>query len=91
MLNSYGFGGYLVYSGRTVFIDGRADVYERAGVLSDYMHISLLKPGALAVLNGYGVRSCLLARDEPLTVVLAASQDWTRVYRDDVSEVFVRR
>jgi hypothetical protein len=91
MLNSYGYGGYLVYSGRAVFIDGRADVYERGGVLSDYMHISLLKPGALAVLNGYGVRSCILARGEPLIVVLSASQEWTRVYSDDVSEVFVRR
>ena len=91
MLNTYGFGGYLVYSGQAVFIDGRADVYERGGVLSDYMHITLLKPGALAVLSGYGVRSCILARGEPLTVVLSASPDWTRLYRDDVSEVFVRR
>jgi len=91
MFNTYGAGGYLVYSGQRVFLDGRGDVFERGGVLSDYMHITLLKPGALTVLNNYGVRSCMLARGEPLAIALTASQDWTRVYEDDVSEVFVRR
>ncbi len=49
-----------------VFIDGRGDVYERGGVLEDYLHISWLQPGALAILEQYGVRSCLVKRAEPL-------------------------
>ncbi len=63
MLNSYGFGGYLEWSsgGRhKVFIDGRGELYEMSGVFADYMHISLLKPGALSVLGGYRVQACLL-------------------------------
>ena len=91
MFDSYGFGGYLVYSGQKVFIDGRADVYERGGVLSDYQHITHAKPGALAVLQSYGVRSCLVEPDETLTTLLAASPEWHRVFADNVSAVYVRQ
>jgi hypothetical protein len=93
MYNNYGFGGYLVWSRgpeHKVFIDGRGDVYERGGVLRDYMHISYLEPGALTVLQNYGIQSCLLQRDESLSVALYASPDWRRVYVDDVSALFVR-
>jgi hypothetical protein len=93
MFNSYGFGGYLVWSRGPeykVFIDGRGDVYERGGVLSDYMHISYLEPGALAVLQGYGVRSCLLEPGAPLATVLSTLPEWKRVYVDGVSTLFVR-
>jgi hypothetical protein len=92
MLNSYGFGGYLEWSrGREqVFIDGRGELYELGGVFADYMHISLLKPGALAVLQSYQVDSCLLDRDQPLAVFLAAVPGWKTVYADKVSVVMVR-
>jgi hypothetical protein len=89
--NTYGFGGYLVLAGQKTFIDGRADVFERGGVFGDYLHISLMKPGAPRVLQGYGVRSCLLESGEPLTVLLAAMPEWKRVYVDSTSEVFVRQ
>lgn len=94
MFNNYGFGGYLVYSRgpeHKVFIDGRGDVYERGGLLADYLHISRLRPGALRVLAGYDIRSCLLQRDEPLANVLSDSPDWQRTYSDDTSVLFVRR
>jgi hypothetical protein len=94
MFNNYGFGGYLVWSRgpeHKVFVDGRGDVYERGGVFSDYLHISRLEPGALAVLQGYGVESCLLQRDEPLSTVLSLSPDWQRIYVDNVSAIFVRK
>jgi hypothetical protein len=89
MFDTYGFGGYLVYTGQKVFIDGRGDVYERGGVLSDYARITNIKPGALAILQSYGIRSCLLGPDEPLATLLAASPDWRRVYVDSVSVVYV--
>src|SRR5207248_467711 len=43
MYNDYGLGGYLIWSlgkEHPVFIDGRADVYEDAGVYSDYFRIT---------------------------------------------------
>jgi hypothetical protein len=93
MYDTYGFGGYLVWSRgpeHKVFIDGRGDVYERGGVLGDYLHISRIKPGALSVLDGYGIQSCLIERDEPLATLLSASPNWHRTYVDGLSAIFVR-
>ena len=61
--NNYGFGGYLVWSltpAHRVFIDGRSDLYEPVGVLADYLRVSEIKTGGLAVLDEYGINSCLL-------------------------------
>jgi hypothetical protein len=91
MFNSYGFGGYLVWANQKVFVDGRADPYERGGSLADYFHITQLKPGALGVLQHYDIQSCLLGRDEPLVTLLAALPEWQRVYGDNLSVLFVRR
>jgi hypothetical protein len=91
MLNSYGFGGYMVFSGYQTFIDGRSELFEQTGVLDDYMHITLMRPGALQVLNGYQVRSCLMQREEPFSTVLSALTDWQKVYSDNVSVLYVRR
>jgi len=93
MYNNYGFGGYLVWSRgpeHKVFIDGRGDVYERGGLLSDYHHISVLQPGTLVLLDSYRVQSCLIERDEALATTLAANPGWRRIYADDVSALFVR-
>jgi hypothetical protein len=91
MFDSYGFGGYLVWSGQRVFIDGRSELYEDGGVLSDYFQLTLLKPGGLDILRRYQIESCLLKPDEPLAVVLAALPDWQKVYSDTTSALFVRR
>ena len=91
LFNSYGFGGYMVEAGYKTFIDGRSELFEQTGVLDDYMHITMMKPGAMRVLNGYGIRSCLLQRDEPLSTVLASIPDWQRVYSDNVSALYVKR
>ena len=91
LFNSYGFGGYMVEAGYKTFIDGRSELFERGGVLDDYMHITMLKPGAMHVLNGYGIRSCLLQRDEPLSTVLASIPDWQKVYSDNVSALYVKQ
>jgi hypothetical protein len=90
MLNSYYFGGYLVGTGHKVFIDGRGDLYERSGVLADFLTLTQLKRGALRVLDRYQIQSCMLANDEPLVTVLSASPNWRRVYRDGTSVLLVR-
>jgi hypothetical protein len=91
LFNSYGFGGYMIESGFKTFVDGRSELFEQTGVLGDYMHITFLQPGALKVLNGYGIRSCLLERDEPLSTVLSSLSDWQKVYSDKVSALYVKR
>jgi hypothetical protein len=91
MLNSYAFGGYLVWKDIKVFVDGRADPYERGGSLADYFYMTHLKRGAPAVLRGYGVNSCLLEPDEPLATLLASLPGWQKVYADNLSVLFVKR
>jgi hypothetical protein len=92
--NNYGFGGYLIWARgpeNKVFIDGRGDVYERGGVLSDYLHISRFEPGSLELLDAYQIQSCLITGDEPLATALYSSSGWQRLYADDVSSIFVRK
>jgi hypothetical protein len=94
MFNSYSFGGYLLWAWnkeQKVFIDGRGELYERGGVLADYVHISMLRPGAMSVLRAYGVQSCLVEQGEPLATVLSGLADWQKVYSDGISALFIHR
>src|SRR4029077_7471683 len=94
MYNSYGFGGYLILARgpeHKVFMDGRSELYEREGVLSDYLQVMNIQPSALSILSKYGIRSCLLEREEPLATFLAVLPDWQQVYADHTSILFVRR
>jgi hypothetical protein len=94
MFNTYYYGGYLVWSldgPNKVFIDGRGDFYERAGVFADYLSITNVRPDALALLRTYNVQSCLIKREEPLGTLLSASPGWQRVYEDKISALFVRK
>jgi hypothetical protein len=93
MFNSYGYGGYLVgkLPEQRVFIDGRGDLYEDAGIFGEYLEASLLKPGAFQVLQAHHIQWCLLDRKEPLATVLAIHPEWEKRYGDGVSVVFVRR
>jgi hypothetical protein len=93
MYNTYGYGGYLIWTlpGHKVFVDGRADVYERGGAFADYLQIETLKPAAFALLRSYGIQSCFLTREEPLATALSASPEWRKIYSDDLSVLFVRQ
>ncbi len=65
MFNSYDFGAYLVYSRgdeHKVFIDGRGELYEHAGVFNDYLQIARVKPGLRGVLHNYAITTCLIAQ-----------------------------
>jgi hypothetical protein len=89
--NSYTFGGYLVWSGQRVFLDGRSELYEDGGVLQDFAQLEYLKPEGLDILRRYQIQSCLLQPDAPLATVLAALPNWERIYSDRTSVLFVRR
>lgn len=93
-LNEYGWGGYLIWAGQprdTVFVDGRADLYEYGGVLSDYLSITRLEPNAFQLLKKYDVQGCLIEQDSPLATALTALPGWQRVYHDQLAAVYVRR
>ncbi len=87
--NEYGWGGYLIWRGVPVFIDGRADVY---GDEFMYLYFQAEEGGAdwREPLDSFEVDYTLMAPDTPLGVILNEADEWTSVYRDDVAEIFVR-
>jgi len=91
LFNTYAYGGFMIESGFKTFVDGRSELFEQTGVLADYVDIKQLEPRTLQVLRGYGIRSVLMGRGEPLLTVLAASPEWRRVYSDGVSELYVKQ
>ena len=94
MYNTYAYGGYLIWQMsdvNKVFIDGRTDIYERTGVLADYLSISRLDFPAPFLLNAYNVQSCLLDRKDTLVTLLNASPEWEKIYGDPITVLYVRR
>lgn len=92
MLNAYGYGGYMVWALPEYpdFVDGRADLFEWAGVLPEFAQWSMLQSDPNALLDKYHVGFCVLDRISPMTHVLPLLPNWKRVYSDDASVIFVR-
>ncbi len=92
MLNDYVYGGYLIWTApeRKVFIDGRADLYEPAGVLAEYGKWYSLQADPRGLLNKYGIGLCLLPAKAPISQVMLLLPGWKLVYSDKFSAVFLR-
>ncbi|MGH9431323.1 MAG: hypothetical protein ACRD3T_07245, partial [Terriglobia bacterium] len=94
LMNDFGWGGYLIWKlgpKQKVFIDGRSDFYEYAGVFSDYLHVERLAPDTLFILKKYEVGECLIKRNSPLATLLSDSAAWKKVFQDRLSVIYVRR
>ncbi|MCB0993858.1 MAG: hypothetical protein KDB21_02120, partial [Acidimicrobiales bacterium] len=87
--NAYQWGGYLIWRGVPVFIDGRADVYGD-DFLHEYNETRQLEADWAEPLERYDVDYVLIAPDEQLRTLLGESDGWTVAYEDDVAVVFVR-
>ena len=92
MLNEYVYGGYLIWAAPEypVFIDGRADVYEWAGVLPDFTRWATLQEDPNILLEKYKVDFCLISRNSPMVFVLPLVSGWKVAYSDPQAIVFVR-
>ncbi|WP_051242323.1 hypothetical protein [Azohydromonas australica] len=90
VFNDYGFGGYLIYRGIPVHIDGRADMYGDR-FLQDTIDAMQLKDrrGFLAFLERHGFGWSLLLPGTPAVALLDELPGWRRVYADDDAVVHV--
>ncbi len=88
--NSYNWGGYLIWEGLPVFIDGRADVYGDA-FMDEYVLAYQLRGDWRVPLEKYGVDYVLIESRASFARLLEETSEWEGVYRDDVATVFVRR
>jgi hypothetical protein len=94
MFNDLGMAGYLLYElgpAYRVFIDGRLDIYQSVGVLTDYLRITGLDSETFMLLRRYDIGACLVPPHTPLAVLLADSAEWQEVYRDGIGVLFLCR
>jgi hypothetical protein len=92
MLNDYVYGGYLIWAApeHLVFVDGRSDVFEWTGVLSDFLKWTTLQSDPKTLLDKYNVDFCILSQQSPMVRVLPLLGNWESVYTDANSVIFVR-
>ncbi len=92
MLNDYVYGGYLIWAvpDNPVFLDGRSDIFEWTGVLSEFGKWAMLQSNPNTLLDKYNINFCLLARTSPMAHVLPLLPNWENVYSDNMSMIFER-
>ena len=90
VLNSEGFGGYLIFRGIPTFIDGRAELYGNA-FLDRYLAVERGGASTLAaVLDGYAIAWTLLAPQQAAASRLNSLPGWHRVYADAIAVIHMR-
>jgi len=90
VLNSEGFGGYLVFSGIPTFIDGRVELYGE-DFLSRYIGAERGDESALtALLEQYGITWTLFIPEQGAVGRLDHLPGWRRVYFDDYAVIHIR-
>ncbi|MBN1430140.1 MAG: hypothetical protein JXB07_17355 [Anaerolineae bacterium] len=91
LLNSYNWGGYLIWEARDypVYVDGRTDLYDD-DFLRGYLKTYHAQSGWDKRLDDSGVNTVLVEASSPLAQVLALTDDWSMAYTDARSSLFVR-
>jgi hypothetical protein len=91
LLNEYDTGGYLIWSLKDypVFIDGRIEIYQEHGVLTDYLALIGLGKGWLELLDRYRIQVALLTEGSPLARALETT-GWPRTFAGHGTVVLTR-
>jgi hypothetical protein len=90
VLNGYGFGGYLIWSGVRPFIDGRADMYGDA-MIGLYRKLDAGDPATVEdTLSRYRIAWTIFPPDSQIVATLDREPSWRRLYADKVAVVHVR-
>ena len=92
LLNSYKFGGYLIFKDVPVFIDGRADMYGDPFLKALDEAVTLKTPHSLeSLLDRHRISWTLLATNSAAVEVLDHLPTWRRLYGDSIAVVHVRQ
>jgi hypothetical protein len=90
VLNDHAFGGYLIFQGIKVFIDGRADFYGDAFMKRYAQAVTLVSDELPQLLDQYRIAWTLFAPERPAVQMLDHLPGWHRLYGDGVAVVHVR-
>ncbi|WP_421070913.1 hypothetical protein [Pelotomaculum propionicicum] len=93
IFNRYNWGGYLIFRGIPVFIDGRADLYHMAGMENDpfldYVDLMNYKQPPEEILQKYDVRYFLFPSGS-WQISYLKKCGWKEVYSDEKASVLAR-
>jgi hypothetical protein len=90
VLNSHGFGGYLIFEGIPTFVDGRVELYGNQFLQHYFDAMKLINSDEAArILKRYDIDWALLQPSEPIVFMLKAD-GWTELYTDQSAVVFVK-
>lgn len=91
-LNSYEFGGYLIFSGIPTFIDGRADLFGDSFLRTYVQSLNLNGEGGgfRQLIKQHDIQWTLLRPGSPAVEVLDQLAGWRRVYSDPDVVLHVR-
>lgn len=87
--NSYNWGGYLIWRGFPVFIDGRADVYGDEFIFY-YLQTMELQEDWQEPLDDYEIDYVIMETGSALNTLLTVSSEWEELYKDDVAQILIR-
>ena len=90
LYNWYDWGGYLIWRGHKVWIDGRPDMYGDQFVFRD-KEIGDAQGNWRAVFADRNVGVVMITPRSNLSQALATDSEWVKGYEDQVSVVYVRR
>ncbi|MCA1554682.1 MAG: hypothetical protein LC737_09920, partial [Chloroflexi bacterium] len=94
LLNSYNFGGYLIwrlYPDYKVFIDGRAEfIYDDAFIGEYYVRVWQARGNWQDFLDRFHINLIVIEHDGALAPLLRASQQWRLLHEDALAVVFER-
>ena len=90
VLNAYDYGGYLIFQGVKVFVDGRTDMYS-ADFLKNYDRLQAGDDAAVtATLSRYHIAWTIFPAGSPTAVALDRLPGWHRLYGDANASVHVK-
>jgi hypothetical protein len=87
--NDYGWGGYMIYCGAPVYIDGRADMY--GDIIKDNFEIFQQDEPVGQSIADTGAETVLTQTNGKFDVALKESPEWIKVYKDKIATVYKRK
>lgn len=92
VFNDYDFGGYLIASGVSPFIDGRTELYGEKFFVDHNAASGLMEPENLfRLLRDYDIEATLMRTQSAATKLLDHIDGWQKIYSDDIATIHVRR
>jgi hypothetical protein len=92
VLNDYDFGGYLIASGVSPFIDGRTELYGEKFFVDHNAASGLMEPDNLfRLLEEYKIEATLLRTQSAATKLLDHIDGWQKVYADEIATIHLRK